>query len=1253
MKKILGLDIGTTSIGWALIHEPEHVDEQYAIAGIGVRIVPLSSDENNEFSRGNAMSTNALRTLKRGVRRTQQRYKLRKQQLCALFKVLDMHPAKYFFELDAVSLYGLRARALSEQLSLQEIGRIFYHLNQKRGYKSNRKANNEEEQQAESQTIKETNNPDAKPKKRGYLDFISDREQVLKDQGLTIGQYFYQQLLVNPIVRIKENIYLRSSYMDEFDRIWAKQQRYYPNVLTEANKQKIRNEIIYYQRPLKSQKRLVSKCQFERQRVAPKSSPLFQLAKIWQELNIIELTSFKAIRGEEVGFDKYGKRMLTLDEKRNLLQILTVKGKLSTKDCLKALGYSLGYNEYKLNIRNEKELEGNRTYSAIEKTFNQFGVNHNPLLQFDLLIKQIEKVDKTTGEIHQLEQIIADFENQPLYQLWHLLYSVEETDMLVAKLQSRYGFSPELAKALAKIDFHKQGYGGLSAKALRNILPYLQKGANYADACEKAGYNHSGSITKAENELKQLDDELELYPKNSLRQPVVEKIINQVINLVNEIIDQKNGFVTDEERHANDKFEIRVELARELRQNTEERNKTYSRNNKQDKRHKEIDNRLKQELGFKRVSRNDIERVKLWEEFGEVSPYEPQKLVSLTQLFSGAYDIEHIIPKSRLFDDSFTNKTICPRELNSGTLGKNQMTAYDYMKSRGDAVFDAYVEFIKSYRYKKDGICKAKFDKLMMPIDKIPDDFIDRQLQETRFIAKEVMHLLKKVCRHVHGTSGPVTDYLRHHWGYDGVLQKLNWHQYESIGKTTIEYNKLGKPLYKIVDWSKRNDHRHHAVDALVIACTKQGYIQQLNNLNKSLERRAQQTNQDTIKEVDIKTIVPFDFQEVVDVVGTILVSFKSGKRVGVNSVNRIKKGKTIHEETGIIPRGALHKETVYGRIKKVKKVSLSSTFKDVEMIIDPALKVQVKAHLQQFDNDVKKAFNKKNSLAFKEQMGYDKVLVYEYEHVVRYKLDTNFKVADVDSIVDEGVKAKVKSHLAMYGNNPKEAFKNENTIWLNQEKGIAIKSARCFTGYIDLKPLHKNAQGEAIDFVVTGNNHHIAIYKDGNGKICDNTVTFWDAIKRKQQKLPVIITNPSETWDELLCAGFDDQEILNKMPQPDWHYITSIQQNEMFVFNLSDEELQLAIQGNNYVLISKHLYRVQKISKQSAGAVNLWFRHHLETELDDSAAAKELKKFINLQTLNNMTGIKVKINNLGSIVKVGELPVVYAERDVSSLSVI
>ena len=1241
MKKVLGLDIGTNSIGWALVHEPTMDGETYTIAALGVRIIPLSSDENDEFTKGNAISKNAKRTEMRGARRNLQRYKLRRHQLTALLKGLNMMPGSESFALNALGLYGLRARGVTEQLTLQEIGRAFYHLNQKRGYKSNRKANNEEET-ADGKIAEQADDTGTRQKKKGYLDFINDREQALKDGGITIGQHFYRQLLkremeqIAEAVRIKENIYLRSTYMDEFDRIWDRQQIYYPGILTEANKQKIRNETIYYQRPLRSQKGLVSNCVFEKQhKAAPKSSPLFQVSKIWQELNNIELTSFKAMRGREEGFDGQGKRKLTLDEKQRMFNLLNVKGKLTTKECLKELSYQSGYDEYKLNIRNEKELEGNRTYSAIKKVFDKFKIDNEQLLRFNLSVDQKATADKQTGEVFSQLQVNAAFEKEPLFQLWHLLYSVEENETLIAKLQSRYGFTGGLAKALAKIDFAKQGHGSLSSKALRKIIPYLQKGIGYSEACKMSGYNHSNSITKSENELRPIIDKLELYPKNSLRQPVVEKIINQVINLVNEIIDEKNGFITNEERYAPDKFEVRVELARELRQNAEERNRTYSRNSKLDRRHKEIVEIIKQHLPYKRVTKNDIERYKLWEEFGKISPYEPERPISLGLLFSGEYDIEHIIPKSRLFDDSFTNKTICRRVLNSGSFNsKNQMTAHDFMKSQGEQAFLNYVEFIKLHLYKKDGISKGKFNKLMTPLDKIPEDFINRQLQETRFISKEIKQLLTQVCRNVNATSGSVTDYLRHQWGYDMVMQKLNWHKYERAGKTTIEADKHGKPVYRIVDWSKRDDHRHHAIDALVIACTKQGYIQQLNNLNQVVEKRREQTNQDATKDTDINTQTPFAFQQVIDATDNILISFKSGKKVTGSSTNKIKKANnSVQKAKEIIPRGFLHKDTIYGRIKKLVEVGLSPRFDNVSDIAYPEVKAQVVEHIGKFGT-IKEAFNSKNLALFKEHYSFDKVMIYSYEHVVRYKLDTNFKAADAEYIVDGEIKKKIKAHLAEYGNNPKIAFNADQTVWLNKEKGIPVKSVRCFTGYTDLQPLHINKSGEAIDFVSTRNNHHIAIYRDENGKLQESTVSFWDAVKRRQANLPVIIKEPNRVWDWVISSGFDDQELMKGLPQPGWVYQTSLQQNEMFVFGLPEQELDTAVDEKNYSLISKHLYRSQKMSKKSSGAIDLWFRHHLETKLDDSQISKELKKYINIQSLGGLNGIKVKVNNIGQIVK-------------------
>ena len=1302
MKKILGLDLGSTSIGWAIVNEPENEQEQYQIVDMGVRIVPLSKDENDEFSKGNAISKNANRTLKRGARRGMQRYQMRKQHLVAVMKALDMMPKEELFKLPAVELYGLRNKAVTEQITLEELGRILFHLNQKRGYKSNRKANNEEESLEIDKTKdvegnEETNSK--KPKKKGYLDLIADRELLIEKENETIGQYFYKELCKNNFLRIKENIFMRISYVNEFIKIWETQQKYYPTVLTDENKNKIGNEIIFYHRPLKSQKGLVSICEFEKKKfrdkrtdytkeifsgpkVAPKSSPLFQVSKIWQELNNIEITNFNAMKGrdlnaalesEEIRYDTLGKRSLTQKEKQDLFDLLNWGEKLTPKQVLQTLGYKSGYNEYKINLRNEKFMEGNRTLSAIKKIFDRYDVKRDDLLQFKLETEEAGGVDKETGQM--FHRIKENFEKEPLYQLWHLLYSIDDTEALIKTLIAKYNFTKEVATALVKIDFNKAGYGNMSARALRNILPHLILGMDYTDACEMAGYNHSNSISKEQNETRELLDKLELYPKNSLRQPVVEKIINQVINLINDIIDEDNGYITKAERNAKNKFEIRVELARDLKQSAGERNDAFKRINDQDKKHKAIVEELTPSLGS--VSKRDIERYKLWAEFGGISPYEPTKTISLTELFNKKdgvlYDIEHIIPKSRLFDDSFSNKTICPRRMNSGTDGKNQDTAYDFMKKQGEEKFNEYVTFIKNHLYKKDGISKGKFNKLMMSLDKIPDDFISRQMQETRFISKEVKGLLESVCRNVYASTGSVTSKLRNLWGWDDVLMNLQMDKYKTIGQTYIkEYISNGQThqAERIIGWSKREDHRHHAIDALSVACTQQGFIQRINHLNAQHNRDEMFAETEgtvykeklSLLEKYLISKKPFNTADVEQEASKILISFKAGKRVATKSTNTIKIKGATKQQTTLTPRGFLHKETVYGQIKQYEKVKLNTRFDRLNDISNEIIKAQLTEHLAKFDNDSKKAFNAKELTKFEEQFKYNEVSVYKNEHVVKYKLSGDFKEKDAEFIVDKEVKRVVKAHLAKHGNNPKIAFNAENTVWMNKEKGVAIRSVRCKTGMGDLQPLHKNEKGESIDFVSTSNNHHMALYKNSKGNLHENTVTFWDAFERKKTNFPIIVRDAKALWDNILLAGFDNQSILEKLPKEDWEYITSMQQNEMFVFGMTIEDLKTAIGESNLGLISRSLYRVQKLSKNSAGQIDILFRHHLETKVDDKyfdaiknievkneLLSKTIGKSIKVQSIQNMTGIKVKINKLGKVILAeGEkhLPVSVKEKE-------
>lgn len=1226
MRKILGLDIGVGSIGWAYLHEPENESEQYSIIRMGSRIIPLNSDESDEFTKGNAISKNANRRIKRGMRRGGHRYKMRKWKLVKLLTELNMQPTADLFKLNSLELYGLRAKAIEVQIGLEELGRIFYHLNQKRGYKSNRKANNEEEK-AESSNNTDKDGEERKPKKKGYLDLINDRELFIKDSNLTIGQFFYNHLKENHFFRIKENIFLRSSYQAEFNKIWEKQKEYYPEILTDENYTKLFHKIIYFQRPLKSQKGLVSSCRFEqtfakdkqgnilkdetgnpkiiRPKVVPKSSPLFQIAKVWQDINNLSIKTKTGIAVE-----------IPIEQKQQLFQYLNENEKITVTNLKKMLGLKPAEDFY-INLKKDS-LEGNKTVSAIKKALKG---EREEVLQFNLLQKSKLVANQQTGEAKEQFVIEPDFEKEPLYRLWHLLYSVEEVESLVKNLQEDFSFTLDQAKALAKLDFTKAGYGGISTKAYRKILPHLMNGLHYSKACDAAGYRHSDYLTLSENESRPLLDKLELYSKNSLRNPVVEKIINQVINLVNAIIADETLGKPDE---------IRVELGRELKQNAEERNNTYSRNNKTNDRHQKIAERLHHELGFATVSRRDIERVKLWEEFGGVSPYEPTKPISLNQLFNGDFEIEHIIPRSRFFDDSFSNKTIARKKFNAD---KDNTTAFDYIQNLGEQEFHNYTEFVKKHFYKKEGISRAKLNYLLMPGDKIPDDFINRQMRDTAYISREVKNLLLNICRNVYSTSGSVTDYLRDNWGINNVLQQLNFEKYKAAGQTELKKIKREDgsthEIEVISNWSKRDDHRHHAIDALVVALTKQSFIQKLNQLNQQYKTRRD------LKENGRRFPEPWKgfVNDAMEATDNILVSFKAGKKVATKNINHIKKGKQIIKvQETFTPRGFLHKETVYGQIKRFEKVKLSPRFNQWDAISDPTIKTQLEERLKAFDGDLKKAFKDSEKNPLPEHL--KEITLFKKEHVVRYNLDGNFKAADADSIVDENIKRKVKERLSAFNNNPKEAFKNlnENPIWLNAEKQIPIKAVRCFTGLSNLTALHKNEKGEAIDFVSTRNNHHIAIYKDKDGKLQENAVTFWDALERKKSNIPVVIKTPRVVWDWILEKGFDKKEILEQLPKDDWEFVTSLSLNEMFVFGMSEKQLEECIKSKDSKEISKKLFRVQKI-----GECDYTFRNHLETKLDDSQEAKAIKRFIRVKSLTKMVGLKVKINSLGQIIEMIE----------------
>jgi CRISPR-associated endonuclease Csn1 len=1224
MKKILGLDLGVASIGWALITEEGNKRE---IVGMGCRIVPLNTEDLNEFSSGNAISKNQKRRQKRQQRRRYDRYQLRRKALTRELMKHGMFDPQ-LFNLGQLELWRLRAKAVTDKVSLKELGRILYHLNQKRGYKIMRIEN------------------DSSNKDTDYVAEIKNRHQEIKEAGITIGQKFFAELQKNQYYRIKQQVFPREAYIEEFEAICKQQQKYYPNVLTDDFIAHLRDDIIYYQRKLKSQKDLVSVCEFEGfwtttsagkeifvgPRVAPRSSPLFQVCKIWETINNITL---KNRRGEEL--------KIPVEKKKELFEYLDNNEKLTQSKLFEYLGLDQDDGWYGGKLIT-KGLQGNLTKVELMKYLRK----DSPLLKFELIVKEESEetflVDRKTGEVLGSETkkiVVPTIESQPLYQLWHTIYSIPDLEECKNALIKRFGLDQDSAEKLARIDFRKSGFGNKSVRAMRKILPYLMDGYKYSDACSYAGYRHSDSLTKGENLQRKLLDAIPLLPRNSLRQPVVEKILNQLINVVNAIM-VKYGRPD----------EIRIELARELKQNKEERNETFLNLKRIERENEEIRKRLQVEYGLPPTRTNIIK----WRLFHELSGIEGKvnavciycgKAFGITDALKGSnVDVDHIIPRTLLFDDSQSNKVLAHRSCNET---KGNRTAFDFMQSKGNEELDRYLERVNNL-YKDKIIGKAKRDKLLMSGDKIPKDFIERQIRETQYIARKAKEILEQVCYNVWSTSGSVTQHLRRVWGWDDVLMNLQLPKYREIGLTewvTLESNGQKHKKEIIKGWSKRDDHRHHAIDALVIACTQQGFIQRISNLS------SRHTREEMLEEVEKQSKAfrrnlsildaylvskrPFTTEEVERKTAEILVSFKAGKKVATFGRQIMKKGgkKIILQKKVIVPRGPLSEESVYGNIKTIERNKpVKYLFENPHLIFKPYIRALVEKRLAEYNHDTQKALASLKKEPIYLDKGKKKKLTYatcfKEEFVIKYPVE-KIKPKDVEYIVDERVRNLVQMRLAQYKDREKEAFKE--TLYFNEKKKIPIRTVRLFTRLSAVAPIKRDDAGNPIGYVLPKNNHHVAIYIDENGKKVEHVCTFWHAVERKKYGFPVIIENPREVWEKILIKNEEyPDSFLQKLPPDKWTFVMSLQQNEMFVLGMNPSDCEAAIEENDTKLLSNYLYRVQKISSR-----DYVFRHHLETQLIDYVEAKQAKRFYHLKSIGALEILnprKVKIDNLGQIVK-------------------
>ena len=787
----------------------------------------------------------------------------------------------------------------------------------------------------------------------------------------------------------------------------------------------------------------------------------------------------------------------------------------------------------------EEGLKGDATRIALSIILQPYPQYHHLLdMELETRMMTVQLTDEETGEVTEREvAVVTDsYVRQPLYRLWHILYSIEERDAMRRALITQLGMKEEdldggLLDQLYRLDFVKPGYGNKSAKFICKLLPQLQQGLGYSEACVAVGYRHSNSPTSEEITERTLLEKIPLLQRNELRQPLVEKILNQMINLVNAL---KAEYGIDE---------VRVELARELKMSRKERERMARNNKDREERNKEVAAKIR-ECGLY-PTKPRIQKYMLWEEAGKVCLYCGRSIEEEQCLNGDDMEVEHIIPKSVLYDDSYGNKTCACHECNQT---KGNRTALEYIRAKG---WEA--EYMKRINdlLKEKKISYSKHQRLRWLKEDIPSDFLERQLRLTQYISRQAMAILQQGIRRVSASEGGVTARLRSLWGYGKILHTLNLDRYDSMGETE-RVSREGETTEElhITNWSKRMDHRHHAIDALVVACTRQSYIQRLNRLSSEFgredkkkedqeaqEQQATETGRLSNLERWLTQRPHFSVRTVSDKVAEILISYRPGMRVVTRGRNIYRK-KTVDgrevtcvQRGVLVPRGELMEASLYGKI----------LFQGRERIVK------------------------------------------------RYPLH-DLKGEVVDPCLRELI---VKSKGA--------------PLYLDAAEKQEVRSVRCYVTQPSVAkaiPIRFDERGRAITFVQSGSNHHLAIYRTPKGKLVESIVSFWDAVNRARYGLPLIIKYPRKAMEQVIQREDIPESVLSLLPPADYEFVEVFQQNEMAVVGLPEEEFRRAVDTQDYRTLSEHLYRLKRISSK-----DYEFHYHLDTDDPDETDSSKKKK--------------------------------------------
>lgn len=1077
MERILGIDTGTNSLGWAIVDKNEN---DYHLVAKGTNIF----SEGVKIEKGIESSKASERTDHRSIRKHYWRRKIRKIRLLALlsenslcppikkealrrWRLKKVYPSDDAFmewqrteDKASVNPYKFRYICLTQKLDLSDLtqrfilGRALYHINQRRGFLSNRKESTKESEGA----VKEG---------------ISNLSEEIKAAGCHyLGEYFYQ--LYQDGKRIRNHYTARKEhYLKEFHAICAKQE-------LDKNLVEKLEKAIFEQRPLKSQKGQVGTCTFEKGKSrCPSSHPLYEDFRMYSFLNNIKVQM-------NTLYEK-GERYLTDEEKQRIIPLFKRKSKrtFQFEDIAKKLAGKNNYcyykddeeKPYKFNYQMDTQVSGSPVNAQLEELFGD---------------------DWLTGvcEVYTLARNKTRF--QIMNDIWHALFFYDDEDKLKEFAKNRLQLDDDQADKFSKISIPND-YAALSLKAIRKILPYMRDyGLIYSEAVFLAnlvevlprhiwgvkemreaaienvidvmhsydrnnvdGLTLEACVKAFLKERYQVNDEalkklyhpsmLELYPRqrpndegiyqlgspriSSVKNPMAMHSLFRLRKVVNLML--KKGYINPDTK-------IHIEFSRDLNDaNRRWAIQAWQRENEKDR----LRCRKEIEKYIANPSDTDILKYQLWEEQNHKCLYTGEE-IRITDFLGDnpKYDIEHTIPRSAGGDSTKMNLTLCSSRYNRDekkTKLPSQLPIHEDILERIKDWKEKYEDLDRQIRKistkgaasKEDKDSKIRRRHLLslqrdywrgkyqrFTMTEVPEGFSRRQGTDISVISRYARMYLRSVFKQVYIVKGIATSDFRKIWGIQD------------------EYTK-----------KERINHVHHCIDAITIACIGKTEYDKLAQFYHQSDEYKMGKGEKPVFDKPWPSFVS-DIKQIQD---ELLIAHYSKDIMPKQAKRYVRDSKGMKVLTqGDTARASLHNDTYYGAIE--------------------------------VDGEVK--------------------------YVVRRSLDS-LDEKDVKNIVDGEVRAIVENSILLHGSLKKAL---EETIWMNEDKHIPIKKVRVFANSVT-RPINIRQQRDQSKHeykrqyhVQNDRNYMMAIYvgKDKKGKEkrefeLVNNITAANFYRRSNDKVP------------------------------------------------------------------------------------------------------------------------------------------------------